>query len=286
MTTYNNIRKLSAWFLTASLTTALYGCSGEIAVGDTLPDGKYPMTFTAQVDGLTVTRATVDGSWSGGEEVAVQIGSEVKKYAAASGGNLTVAGGDPFYWQSKGNITINAWYPYNKTKPTAGALKVQADQNEDANYQASDYLEVVDATVVFANTAELKFKHRTAKVSVTLNTGEGITDISGATVKFVNQVQVEGNGTEVVAKTITTGTYIALLIPQQMQNKQFIKVTIGTNGDARDYYYTPANINLEAGKQYSYTVTVKKEGLTVTAGTSVSWTDNDFGDVEATEETP
>ena len=45
-----------------------------------LSDGKYPMTFTAQVDGLTATRATSDNSWAGGEEVAIQIGGEVKKY--------------------------------------------------------------------------------------------------------------------------------------------------------------------------------------------------------------
>lgn len=248
-----------------------------------LPDGKYPMTFTAQVDGLTATRATSDNSWAGNEEVAIQIGDEIKKYTAVSDGNLTVASDDPFYWQSTNDITVNAWYPYNDTKPAAADLKVKADQSDNTNYQASDYLETENATVTFANPT-LAFKHRTAKVVVTLQAGEGVTDVSGATVKFLNQTQVEGDGTEVVPNaTVTLGAYTALLIPKRIQRQQFIKVTIGTSDDARDYYYTPTDVNLEAGKQYSYTITVKKEGLVV-EGISVSWTDSDLGSSEATEE--
>ena len=55
------------------------GCTEETASDKRLPDGKYPMTFTAAVDGLTVTRTTTENSWEGGEEVAVQIGNTVKK---------------------------------------------------------------------------------------------------------------------------------------------------------------------------------------------------------------
>ena len=261
-------------------------CSDLTDDATTLPEGKYPMTFTAQVDGLTVSRATSDNSWAGNEEVAIQIGNgEVKKYTAASDGNLTVAsGGTPFYWQNTNNITVNAWYPYSEAKPAADALIVKANQSEDNNYQASDYLETDATDVAFNNPVALTFKHRTAKVIVTLQEGEGVTDISGVTVKFLNQTQVEDNGTEVIPNTtVTPDAYTALLIPIRIQKKQFIKVTIGMNDAARDYYYTPTNVNLEAGQQYSYTITVKKEGLTVTTGVPVSWTDSDLGTPEATE---
>ena len=285
MTTNDNKRKLSAWFLAASLATTLCGCSGEITDGNTLPAGKYPMTFTAQVDGLTATRATSDNSWTGNEEVAIQVGDAIKKYTAAPGGNLMVASDDPFYWQNTNDITVNAWYPYSAKKPAADALKVKADQSNDTDYQASDYLETDAADVAFNNPVVLTFKHRTAKVIVTLQEGDGVTDVIGATVKFLNQTQVE-SGTEVIPNTtVTPDVYTALLIPIRIQKKQFIKVTIGMNGDARDYYYTPTDINLEAGKQYSYTITVKKEGLVVD-GISASWTDSDLGSSEATEETP
>lgn len=250
-----------------------------------LPDGKYPMTFTAQVDGLVATRATSDNSWEGNEEVAIQIGNEIKKYTAASDGNLTVTSDDPFYWQSTNDITVNAWYPYSAEKPAADALTVKADQSQDNNYQASDHLEATAATVTFNTPAALAFKHRTVKVIVTLQAGEGVSGVISATVKFLNQTQVE-SGTEVIPNTtVTSGAYTALLIPKRIQDQQFIKVTIGMNGDARDYYYTPTDINLEAGKQYSYTITVKKEGLVV-EGISASWTDSDLGSPEATEKNP
>lgn len=257
-----------------------------------LSDGKYPMTFTAQVDGGTATRATSDNSWTGGEEVAIQIGSEVKKYTAAQGGNLTVASSStPFYWQNTNDITVSAWYPYSAEKPVADALTVKADQSNNTDYQASDYLEADKATVTFQNPT-LAFKHRTAKVIVTLKAGGGVTDISGATVKFLNQKGVEDNGTEITSKKETADgstTYAALVIPKQMKGEKFIQVTIGTGDTARDYFYTPTganDANLEAGKQYTYTITVKKTGLEVVANTSVSWSgDNTISGGDVTEAT-
>ena len=254
-----------------------------------LSGGKYPITFTAQVDGLTATRATSDNSWAGGEEVAIQIGSEVKKYTAASGGNLMVASsGTPFYWQNTSDITVSAWYPYSAEKPAADALTVKADQSNNTDYQASDYLEADKATVTFQNPT-LAFKHRTAKVIVTLKAGGGVTDISGATVKFLNQTGVDGGGTEVTPKTVISGTatYTALLIPQNLQNKKFISVTLSDgNSGSNTYYYTPTQeneANLQGGKQYTYDITVKNGSLEVTTNTSSpQWTQQDGNDETVT----
>lgn len=260
-----------------------------------LSDGKYPITFTAQVDGRTATRATSDNSWTGGEEVAVQIGSEVKRYVAATDNTLSAADGvTPWYWQNTTETkTVSAWYPYSDAKPADGALKVKADQS-GYGYGLSDHLEAAETTVTFAGPA-LTFKHRTAKVVVTLKAGDGVSagDLSGATVKFLNLTGVEGdNGTEITSKKETANgstTYAALLIPQQIQNQKFIQVTIGTGDAARDYYYTPTgdnDANLEAGKQYTYTITVKKTGLEVVANTSVSWSgDNTISGGNGTEAT-
>ena len=251
-------------------------CSTDEDDGITLPDGKYPMTFAAQVDGLAATRTTTDNAWAGSEEVAVQIGSEVKKYTAAQGGTLSAASGEtPFYWQTTSNITVNAWYPYSSdTKPAADELKVKADQSGNG-YGLSDHLEAAAATVTFRSPA-LTFKHRTAKVVVTLKAGNGVSagDVSSATVRFVNQAGVEGdNVTEVIPKTVTTdgtASYTALLLPKQMQNQKFIKVTVGGN----DYFYTPTgqnDANLTGGNQYTYDITVTKNGLTVTADRATGW---------------
>lgn len=254
--------------------------------GTTLPDGKYPMAFTAGVDGLAATRATTDNTWTGGEEVAVQIGSEVKKYTAATNNTLSAAEGvTPWYWQNTTETkTVSAWYPYSDTKPAANELKVKADQSGNG-YGQSDHLEAAEATVTFRSPA-LTFKHRTAKVVVTLKGGNGVADVSSATVWFLNQTGVESGGTEITPKTVTTdgtATYTALLIPQQMQKQKFIKVTVGGN----DYFYTPTgqnDANLMGGNQYAYDITVTKNGLTVTADGATAWNSSSTTDV--TSKTP
>ena len=265
-------------------------CSDGTDDGTTLPDGKYPMTFTASVGGLTATRATPDNSWAGGEEVAIQIGSEVKKYTAANDGSLTIAeNGTPFYWQTTSDITVNAWYPYSTTKPTVAELRVKANQSEGNNYQSSDYLEAVDATVTFNTPAALIFKHRTAKVVVTLKAGEGVTDVANAAVTFVNQTGVDGGGTEVTPKTETIAgvtTYTALVIPQQMKDKKFIAVTL-TNGNT--YYYTPAQDNaadLQSGRQHTYDITVKHGYLEVSTNTGGSAWGSDGNAEDVTGKNP
>ena len=131
-------------------------------------------------------------------------------------------------------------------------------------------------------------------MKVALKKGDGIeeSDLSNAIVTFTGytagtlgyggMTDSKGSNGDISPKAETpagggAATYTALVIPQQMQGKKFIKVTIGTGSAARDYYYTPTNstdANLEAGKQYNYTITVKKTGLVVTVtGNGTAWTD-------------
>lgn len=265
-------RICSAIAAASLLGLTLAGCSADepAGAGERLPEGKYPITFSAAVDGLALTRATAGGTWEGGESVAIKVGGVVKEYTAKADKTLSIAaGGTPFYWQNTNSITVDAWYPYNGgTKLDDNVLTVKADQSGDG-YQASDYLEVVNANVTF-QAPKLTFTHRTAKVMVTLKASESVPDVSGATVKFINLQGVEGSGTGVSPKQEADGTYTAVLFPQQMQNQPFIQVTL----DGHDYFYTPTDankVNLSKGKQYTYAITVMKTGLTVTAQSITQW---------------
>ena len=259
------------------LSAAFAACSPDAEEVNRLPEGEYPVIFITSLKGLTITRAaTADGTWTEGDEVAVQIDNEVKKYVVTSNNTsatLVAADGEPpFYWENKNDITVDAWYPYSDAKPALSALRVKADQSTDNNYQASDYLEAATTTVTFAE-QKLTFKHRTAKVVVKLQAGDGVENLTGAAVAFVNQTGVEDNNIEVTPKTETKGgvtTYTVLLIPQQMKNKQFIKVTLG----GYKYFYTPTGedeANLTAGQQHTYVVTVKKTRLDVTVPSPSQW---------------
>ena len=99
------------YFAAALSCAALTACSDDTAAADDgrLPDGQYPITLTATVEGQTATRATGDNTWAGTEEVALQVGGEVKKYTVAADGALTVTTpADPHYWTAK---TITVQYP-------------------------------------------------------------------------------------------------------------------------------------------------------------------------------
>ena len=189
----------------------------------TLPDGKYPMTFTAAVDGLTVSRATTDNSWAGGEEIAIQIGGEVKKYTAASGGNLAVASGaDPFYWQSNSETkTVTAWYygtGYDAKMPDGITWAVQSDQskteagNTAGNYRRSDFLYAPATDIPFSdrNSASLSFYHQTARVVVNIVNAEAATDASAirsVTIGHAGNLALSGSYSAPVGAGATAGTW-------------------------------------------------------------------------------
>lgn len=292
-----------------TILSVISSCSADdTSPGNTLPDGKYPMTFTTAVGELLVTRGTADNSkWAGGEKVAIQLGNDaasyggIKKYTAATDGALTPASNaDLLYWRNT-TETVTAWYPYSETKPTS--FTVQTNQNTADNYQTSDFLYTTGThTYSSSGACALVFKHLPVKVVINLINGDQVTadEVANATVSIVNQPTTSGaitdNGTVAVAtdgtesitpKVVSSDasandyqkTIQALLVPQDIANKKFIKVTIGTNNDARDYYFTPAAdaAALKASTQYTYNITVQKEGLAVVS-TSGTWIDNEQND--------
>lgn len=272
------------------LTLFASSCTNETMPGGDapLPTGKYPLEFTSQMYGMDVTRATSANSWDGGEQIALKIGSEVKQYTAATTGAITSI--TPFYWTNTGETkTVSAYYPY--ALATATTITIKQDQNDAANYQASDALYAPATPFAFTDaTKSLTFRHLPAKVVTNLKAGDGVTttEVQGATVKFVSQsltapfnnttrvVTVASTGSATVTpNTITTVSNYqksvqALLVPCQLQNKQFIAVTLGSD----TFYYTPTGTdgNLESGKGYTYAITVKRDGIEVKLTESGAWT--------------
>lgn len=200
-------------------------CTDDTDDGTTLPGGTAPMTFTASVDGLAATRATTDNSWAGGENVAIQIGSDVKQYAAASGGKLTVAGGGtPFYWQSTADRkTVSAWYygtGYDPTPPNGTSWAVQSDQskteagNADDNYQRSDFLYAPPTEISYLSggtSTALTFYHQTARVVVNIVNAEAATDVSAiqsVVIGSADNLALSGSYTPPTGGGTTAGTWI------------------------------------------------------------------------------
>ena len=262
----------------AVLLLAATACTqDELADGTRLPEGEYPLIINAT--GLSVeatpasTRATVDGDWDGVASVADETKeynvttTDAEKKTATLSNNLS-----PFWWTSRNDITVSAWWPYDPTNISQmPAVVVKADQSTQADFQSSDYISAEKQTVRFDDPT-LTFSHRTARVTVILREGAGINDLTGAEVYVTGLSTDDGN-----PATITTyatyapsdKTYEALAAPQTVKaNTPFIQVDL--NGGT--FYFRPKNdVVLEANSRYTYTVNVTAKGLELAGCTIGGW---------------
>lgn len=267
-----------AW---AALTLALTACTqDELADGNRLPEGEYPVVIRAT--GLSVeatpqaapsTRATVDGDWQGVQTVALKMGGTVKEYdvtASDADGYKTAtlsSDTDPFWWTSREDITVSAWWPYGTTMPD---VVVKEDQSTREGFEGSDFISAEAQTVQFDNPT-LEFSHRTARITVLLKPGDGIPSVTGADVSVTGLGTDNGNPATIRTYAPGTDTYEALAAPQTvMANTPFIQVDLGRG----TYYFRPKNdVVLEAGSRYTYTVNVTAKGLELAGCTIGGWTD-------------
>ena len=143
----------------------------ELADGDRLPEGQYPLEIAritlgveggeAQPWGAPATRVSeiADGTgseFSADDKFAVQIDGkeEVGTYAVQD--NNTVKAEAPLYWSDTGKHTVTAWYPAK-----SGTLDL-SDQS-----QSLAYLLGGSGTGDYQTPVMLTFTHQLAKVRVT-----------------------------------------------------------------------------------------------------------------------
>ena len=265
----------------AVLLLAATACTQDELADDTrLPEGEYPLIINATglqaVATPASTRATVDGNWDGVTSVALSVGGVVKEYSVTTTDTEKKTAtlsreNDPFWWTSRDPITVSAWWPFDNADITQmPAVKVAGDQSKLTDYQKSDFIAAIDKTVQF-DTPTLEFSHRTARITVLLKPGDGITSVTGADV-YVTGLNTDKNNPATI-KTYAPGTdtYEALAAPQTVKaNTPFIQVDLGGG----TYYFRPKNdVVLAAGSRYTYTVNVNATGLTLEGCTIGGWTD-------------
>lgn len=248
-------------------------------LGGTLPEGEYPLVINATglqaVATPASTRATVDGDWQGVQTVAVEMGGTVKQYnvtASDADGyrSATLSSDtDPFWWTSREDITVSAWWPYGTTMPD---VVVKEDQSTKEGFEGSDFISAEAQTVQFDNPT-LEFSHRTARITVLLKPGAGITSVTGADVYVTGLSTDNSNPATIETYAPGTDTYEALAAPQTVKaNTPFIQVDLGGG----TYYFRPQSaVVLEAGSRYTYTVNVNATGLTLEGCTIGDWTGGD-----------
>ena len=257
------------------LLFAATACTQDDLGGGTLPEGEYPLVIRATglqaVATPASTRATVDGDWQGVQTVALSVGGTVKEYdvtASDADGYKTAtlsSDTDPFWWTSREDITVSAWWPYGTTMPD---VVVKADQSMKAGFEGSDFIAALNKTVQFDNPT-LEFSHRTARITVLLKPGDGITSVTGADVSVTGLSTDNSNPATIRTYEADGDNYEALTAPQTVaKGEPFIRVELGGG----NFYFRPQNdVVLEAGNRYKYTVKVNATGLTLEGCTIGGW---------------
>lgn len=270
------------------LLLAATACTQDELADDTrLPEGEYPLVIRATglqaVATPASTRATVDGDWQGVQTVALSVGGTVKEYdvtASDADGYKTAtlsSDTDPFWWTSRADITVSAWWPYGTTMPD---VVVKADQSTKEGFEGSDFISAEAQTVQFDHPM-LEFSHRTARITVLLKPGDGIPSVTGADVSVTGLSTDNGNPATIRTYAPDGDTYEALTAPQTVKaNTPFIQIDLGGG----TFYFRPkSNVELVANSRYIYTINVNATGLTL-AGCEIGKWDDGGGESGAAED--
>lgn len=263
----------------AALLLAMAACTkDELADGDRLPEGQYPLEIAritlgveggeAQPWGAPQTRVgeTADGTgsvFSAGDRFAVQINGEEGIYIVQD--NNTVKAETLLYWSDTGEHTVTAWYP-----ATGGTLDL-SDQS-----QSLAYLLGGSGTGDYLTPVTLTFAHRLAKVRVT-PTGDALGEVQslqlytytqctyekGTVVQGSQEGWIEMKKCEYTENGATINCWEANVVPGYTITKlrangtEERELSSGITPEAGSYY----NITLDKDKGYTddgqgnYTVT-------------------------------
>lgn len=246
-------------------TLLLAACTGNELTdgnpqGTPLPEGRYPLTFTAtQSTATPQTRVveTADGTgstWTDGDQISVNIGSETQigTYTLNADGSIkeTVT---PLYWQNTAEATVNGWYP--------------TDETVDLSNQSARLKYVLKGTGrgSYQSAPALTFTHQLAKVRVKLEgTAKDLVNTTIGVLGYPSCTHTKGVVTATGPKTYLTMHrvtynrvvyYEANVVPGTLEAANAFRITV--DNKSADIALT-SNVDLAAGKWHEITLTVNK----------------------------
>ena len=275
----------SLLLLAIAAIATLASCSeNDVSDGDRLPDGKYPMTFSAtQLEVTPQTRVSdyddpADNKhksrFNDGDRIKITVGyaaNQASTFCTLNADGTVASYDSQLYWQSKGEHTINAWYSNITGQSTVTSNTVSlADQSSGLAY----VLKVEQKVTYSTQPVSLEFSHQLAKVRVKLVAGTTITDLTDATVTIKNQytgcsidkgtVTGTGNGTIAMHKATYGGEtyYEANIVPGTKLAADCFEITAENR---KTTVTTPIITTTKAGEMYSFTVTVNTKEIDITS---------------------
>lgn len=208
---------------------------------------------------------------------------------------------DALYYPTNGQpVLAYAFYPALSSEPDynikkdATTFTVADDQSTEDAYKKSDLMFAKqEETAKNANPIKLTFVHQLTKIKVILQPGDGLTSITGATIKMLNvnkTIAISsidpstgltfGTTSEPVSTGIDFGTVTSneekaiIIVPQKITPSGQTLFEVTYNGAKYKYNLdnSGTDIDFAAKTEYTYTLTLTSGGLEVKSLKISPWT--------------
>ncbi|MFZ4860938.1 fimbrillin family protein [Sphingobacterium sp. Mn56C] len=262
-------------------------------------DFNSAVKFSSKIANQVVTKAA-NNAWENNDAIGVfmktgagltNVSASNKKYVTNNGsGNFTAASTaeEIFFPEDGSKVDFIAYYPYQAAL-TNNAIAVNvADQSQQSKIDILYANNAKDASKTNPN-AQLVFNHALSKVEVTVTKGNGVASLNGLAVQFngfnttanfeLSSGILTGQGTKASFAAKTTAgasSTVAEAIVLPVSNVSGATVVFKlAQGDFT--WPLPTTTNYEAGKKYSYNVTLTTDAAgnqaAVVTATITDWID-------------
>ena len=244
------------------------GCSSEDDILSSFHNDPDAVHITAEVgkasaDGFTRSNplGTPDEQkkFNDGDMISVKADGQEAVTYKLDGEEWVPQGGKFLKWENE-TMKFTAYYPASYT---GGTITQPTAYPDEASLIAADYMSFTDDVKNPGdNTLKLNMNRQMARVVV---------EIVGFNNQFASGTEVNSVTINGTVKALKQGKmFYALMVPCSAQNdKEFLSLEVGTGNTKETLKGIPA---LEAGKSYTYQLTVGKDKVVVTGITVKDWT--------------
>lgn len=287
-------------FAFAALGIALTACTNDNEVTD---NGPVAAVINAEISDAVATRAS-GTTWADKDEIGVsenRFGYTNVRYRRANG--KFEPAGSIIFFEDDASTTFSAYYPYDSN---GGTLTATTDDKAQQNQPDIDFLYATGATASTHNPTvnfidgtkaggkDCSFHHCMSQITLTFEAGSGV-DFSTIQPESYTLSELVLTGsfdtTTGIAKTdekaqaaglempiSSTLTSSVILFPQSTTS---IELSVNYNSQPYTATLTIPDGALKAGNNYTYTVTVRNKGLSVSSATISDWNPVNGGNVNA-----
>ena len=285
--------KTSYIYLAIAFAALLCSCDKEI-----MPDIiESQVEISANITPCVLTRVTDDGiAFTDGDKIKVQNMNRAEKNLATYAYSESTSKwntSDALYWGVQPTNTFNAWYP---ATAAYDSFTIPADQT--AGTATADWMTATTSASRANGAVNLSFNHNLAKVTITIDEWNNeyleservisLLELSSLSGVMSYNGSLSGDNATKWVKTYTkeaNTSFVAIIAPGEYASAQNI-MQVYVNGSTTPLAVKTSEVlTLEAGKAYSFRLTVGKDLATITSSVAVGdWGDVDLDDTNASQQ--